>query len=274
MSQFDRYFLAGLVAGLLAGLLLAWALPLGPVALDPPGLKPEIREQWAVLAAMTYATDGDLDLASRRIAVLGGEPRDIIAPLAEQYINQLKPESQRRSLAKLALALGADSVNLRVYGATPVVTTTSRPVASPFPALSPSPTIGTAITPRPTPSVTPSRTIYRLFEQTRVACDQDKNAPRGRILVYVQDSGGKGLAGTRLRVQWADGQDVFFTGLKGTDPGYADFDMQPGRSYSVQVADGISPAASGLDTDQLQPDCPNDGKPHFRAWRLVFRRVD
>jgi len=270
MSQRDRYFLAGMLAGLIAGVLLAWAWEPGAVQVNPAGLKPEVREQWAVLAAMAYAADGDLDLAQSRLALLGGQPREIVAPLAEQYISQFKPESQRRSLAKLAMALGADSVNLRVYGSTPVATA-ARPAAG-LPTATAAATAPGA--PRATPSATPARTIYRLFEQTRIACDRDKTAPHGRILVYVQDSTGKGLAGVRLRVQWADGQDLFFTGLKNADPGYADFDMQAGRSYSVQVADGISPAASGLDTDQLQPDCPNDGKAHYRAWRLIFRRVD
>lgn len=273
MSLPDRAFLSGALAGLIAGLLLAWtALAPGQVVLDLPGLKADVKEQWAVLAAMAYATDGDLALASQRLAALGGEPLDVAAPLAEHYISQLKPEAQRRSLARLALALGSDSINLRVYSITPAVTTTPLPPTRP--AATATPVRLSSPTPRPTPSATPSRTIYRLFEQARVACDQDKTVPRGRILVYVQDSAGKGLPGIGLRAQWADGQDTFFTGLKSPDPGYADFEMVAGRSYSVQIADGVSPSAAGLDTDQLQPDCPNDGKPHYRAWRLIFRRVD
>ncbi len=277
MSVIDRAFLSGGIAGFVAGVLLAWSVfTPGQVVVEPPGLKAGVKEQWAVLAAMAYATDGDLTLATQRLALLGGDPRDTIAPLADQYISQLKPEAQRRSLARLALALGSDSINLRVYGSTPAGTPTPQAAtrapatSTPGAVLSPSP----SATPPPTPTATPSRTIYRLFEQARVACDQDKTAPRGRILVYVQDSTGKGLPGIRLRVQWADGQDTFFTGLKSPDPGYADFEMVAGRSYSVQVADGVSPSAAGLDTDQLQPDCPNDGQPHYRAWRLIFRRVD
>src|SRR5512143_1143833 len=132
MSLPDRAFLSGALAGLIAGLLLAWtALAPGQVVLDLPGLKADVKEQWAVLAAMAYATDGDLTLASQRLAALGGDPRAVVAPLAEQYISQLKPEAQRRSLARLALALGSDSINLRVYAVTPASTSTPQSPARP-----------------------------------------------------------------------------------------------------------------------------------------------
>ena len=117
------------------------------------------------------------------------------------------------------------------------------------------------------------RVTYRLFERVRLTCEQDKErTPRGRIMVYVQDANGVGLPGAKVRVQWNDGQDTFFTGLKGTDPGYTDFEMQPGMSYTVQILDGTSDVARDLDANALEPECPQDGKQHFRSWRIIFRR--
>jgi hypothetical protein len=113
---------------------------------------------------------------------------------------------------------------------------------------------------------------FRLFEQVRVTCDQDRT-PRPRLVIFVQDAAGKGLPGVKLRVQWNDGQDTFFTGLKGTDPGYAEYEIQTGRSYSVVIVDATSQVASGLDADAVNSDCPADGKEHFRAWRIIFRRL-
>ena len=97
-------------------------------------------------------------------------------------------------------------------------------------------------------------------------------AGRPRLMIYVQDTVGNGAPGIKVRVQWADGQDTFFTGLKNSDPGYAEYDMQAGKSYSVAVADVNSQVAFSLDTDVLDASCPGDGKEHFGAWRVIFRR--
>ena len=273
-------FLLWMALGFGTALMLAWTV-LSPseVVSEPANLKPETKEQYILLTAMSYAQDGDLERAKIRLALLQDlELRDRLTRLAERYINELKPEHQRRSLAKLAVAMGADSVTLRVYVVTPTPTPTLPPTATPSaaPSLTPQPsTIIPARTPTATsqPTATLPRVNYRLFEQVRLNCEQEKT-PRARILIYVQDANGKGIPGVRVRVQWNDGQEAFFTGLKGGDPGYADFDMQAGKSYSVLVADGTSQVAFGLDADQLNPECPKDGKEHYRAWRVIFRRIN
>ncbi|MEP7200232.1 MAG: hypothetical protein ABI874_10465, partial [Chloroflexota bacterium] len=255
-------------------LTLAWSVLIPrEVVGDPSALRVESKEQYILLTAMAFVQDKDFDRARVRLSALDDVGiRVTVTQLAERYITELRPEAQRRSLAKLAVALGADTPTLRVYIVTPTVTPTPR--ASPTALTTATrlpPTITATPTMPPTPVVAP-RVTYRLFEQVRLTCDQDKT-PRARIVVSVQDAVGKGLPGVKVRVQWSDGQDTFFTGLKGSDPGYAEYDMLPGTSYSVLVADGTSQIAFGLDTDQLSPECPADGKEHFRAWRVVFRRV-
>lgn len=260
--------------GIVLGLAIAWNLPPAGIVTEPGALKPDAKEQYLVLTAMAYSQDGDLERAGRRLASLGiADPRPTVAALAERYIGEPKSDAQRGGLARLAMALGADSVTLRLFAPTRVPSPMPE-MATPAPSPTVTPTaVRTAIpTVRPIPTAI-SRTVFRLFEQARLTCDQEKT-PRARILVYAQDVSGKGLPGVRIEVQWNDGQDAFFTGLKSADPGYGDFEMQPGKSYSVQVGNANSQVATGLETSQLQPDCPNDGKLHYRAWRLIFRRID
>lgn len=275
-------FLLGVGLGLAAALTLAWGvLAPGPgdIVTEPSNLKPASKELYVVLVSMSYAQDGDLERAKARLALLNDpDLKSMLTRLAERYADELRPEA--RSLAKLAVAQGGDSPALRAYVPTATPTPTPSPTAilrSASTALATAQPSVTATrtptrTPTPEPSATPlPRVAFRLFEQVRLTCAQEKT-PRARILIYVQDASGQGIPGVKVRVQWNDGQDVFFTGLKGGDPGFADYDMQPGKSYSVLVLDGTSQVAFGLDTDLLEPECPNDGKEHFRAWRIVFRR--
>src|SRR5712691_8269851 len=112
-------FLFGLGLGLVAALTLAWGV-LTPasteIITEPANLKTESKELYTVLVAVSYAQDGDLDRAQKRLALLKDtDLRGTLTQLAERYIDELKPEAQRRSVAKLAVALGADSAALRVY---------------------------------------------------------------------------------------------------------------------------------------------------------------
>ncbi len=271
-------FLFGVGLGFGTALFLVWnALPPAEVSSDPSALTTESKEVYILLVSMSYAHDGDLERAKARLALLREpEIRSVLARHAEQHIRELRPEAQTRSLAKMALVLGANSVALSVYAVSPTPTPIARAterairVSKPF-AQTLLPIV--IVNPAPTaePATVASRVSFQLFEQVQLGCEQEKT-PGARVLIYVQDANGQGLPGTKVRVQWNEGQDIFFTGLKNSDPGYADFDMQPGKSYSAMVMDGASQVAFGLDSDLLDPDCPADGKEHFRAWRVVFRR--
>jgi hypothetical protein len=281
-------FLFGATLGIGTALYLSWAV-LAPIDVisEPAQLKTEQKELYVLMVAMSYINDGDLVRAQIRLDRLGeGNIKQRVTELAERYIQAHQPDTQSRSLAKLAIALGANTAALRVYVVTPTPTHTPIPTATGLPSPTSTPTFsptaprlptGTPIPTRtltPTPTETPIvRVTYRVFERVRLTCEQDKErTPRGRIMIYVQDANGLGIPGARVRVQWNDGQDTFFTGLKGTDPGYTDFEMQPGKSYIVQILDGTSDVARDLDANALEPECPQDGKQHFRSWRIIFRR--
>ena len=93
-------------------------------------------------------------------------------------------------------------------------------------------------------------------------------------MIFIQDAAGNGLPGIRVRVQWGDGEDTFFTGLKGTDPGYADYEVQAGKSYSVSVVDGASQMALELNADALDSATPLPGTAYkVDIARALIRRA-
>ena len=275
-------FLLGLALGIGTALYLMWGvLASTEVVTAPSQLAIADQEVYLKLISMSYALDNDLSRARQRLdALQDPDIRATLTQLAERYIQAQKSDAQTRSIAKLALAVGGNSAALRVYAvtATPTRTPLPTPTGAPSatPSITPTPSVSPSPAPTQTPTTTPTpvvRVNYRLYEKARVSCDQDKDRTlKTRIQVFVQDDKGAGLPGLRVRVQWNDGQDTVFTGLKSTDPGFTDFEMQPGKSYSVQVQDGTSEIARDLDAGTLEPECPSDGKLHFRAWRVIFRR--
>ena len=77
------------------------------------------------------------------------------------------------------------------------------------------------------------------------------------------------LPGVAVVVSWDAGSDQFFTGFKvDQDPGYGDFTMEAGVSYSVTIAEG-SPTASGLRIES----CPQEEGGLLGGWRLTFQRL-
>ena len=132
--------------------------------------------------------------------------------------------------------------------------THTRPATStPFPTLTP--------TLLPTPTPVP---VYRLLRREQV-CLEDESA--ARIEVIVVDPFLEPLPGAEIVVQWELGEDHFFTGFKPEKGlGYADFNMDPGITYSVSMAQG-SAAVAGLQV--VACDAGLGG-----GWRLTFQNTD
>src|SRR5439155_8568912 len=112
--------LLGAILGFVTALSMVWGLPDPNLFIvDPPALSPEAKETYILLVSMTYAQDGDFERAKQRLALLNDlELRSTLATLAARYTGELQPEPQRRALAKMAVAMGADSAALRVYAVT------------------------------------------------------------------------------------------------------------------------------------------------------------
>lgn len=121
--------------------------------------------------------------------------------------------------------------------------------------------------PRPTSTLTPTRTPtltpggpFALTSRERV-CASKLASPQ--IQVQAKDSQGQPLAGVLVIVTWQGGEERFYTGLKvEKGPGYADFTMQPGITYSLRLGEN-GELVSDLSTVQ----CSGGS---WGAWLLTF----
>jgi hypothetical protein len=88
-----------------------------------------------------------------------------------------------------------------------------------------------------------------------------------QLQVFVSNAAGIGIPGVEIIVTWNNGEEHFFTGLKpDIDIGYADFNMSPGVTYTLQVDEG-----GQLITNLIAPDCTDDdGVSFLGSWRLIF----
>ena len=71
-------------------------------------------------------------------------------------------------------------------------------------------------------------------------------------------------------------QETFFTGLKGADPGYTDYDVQGKGTYTLVVDVPGSEAVSALRGDELTVVCPAraSGQNPSHGWGIVFQRKE
>ncbi|PWH19963.1 MAG: hypothetical protein DDG58_03850 [Ardenticatenia bacterium] len=292
-------FLVGLMIGMSMSLFYTWVLDPPALTLAPPSsLNPHDKEIYMVLVAASYTADGDLARAERRLAALR-DPRigATLVALAERYIAEERDAREVRALARLADAFGYTSAALRAFIPTPTLTHTPSPTATPSPTHTstasstpthtvpattrtvtpvrqPTSTSTQTVTPAPTKTstltVTPTveHDRFRVVQSTPL-CDVQSN---GMLRIYVRDSDGEGIRGVQIVVRWPEGEDRFYTGLKpDIDPGYADFEMQPGQVYEVQLVDKNSDVADNVGNiaKQTCPDLPADKRP---SWQVVFQR--
>ena len=271
-------FVAGFLIGLALSLTYTWLIDPPPLTdTTPAALNPQDKEIYTVLIAAAYVAEGDLDRTRSRLAEL--EDPDIentIVALAERYINQGRDARDIRALARLSDALGDTSAAMRPFIATPTSTVTSTPTPTSQP---PTPTPTRVMQLTPTPTVTPAAPgtsgtegadVFKVAQSTAL-CDPTTDA---LLRVYVRDVKGQGLPGVQIVVDWPGGEDRFFTGFKPeADPGYADFEMEPGEIYQVELAGVESDAAQevGADVADRCPDLPQGIQP---SWQIVFQIAD
>ncbi len=204
-------FLA-LLLGLTLGLWIAWGLaPRGYLDPSPAALRADYKDEYRLLIASAYAATGDLNRARVRLSLLHDD--DPAAVLLEQ--------SQR--------ALAAGDSPQTVFLLSALAEAIRRPVAqsSPFQeTASPSPLVQ--------PSATPP--AFRLVVQQAVC---DAKLPAGLVQIEVRDNAKQPLPGVAVWVSYGEERQILHTGLKPElGAGYADFIMQPGIEYSVEISSG------------------------------------
>lgn len=117
--------------------------------------------------------------------------------------------------------------------------------------------------PTRTPTATPGAPFV-LLDQTFI-CEQSLKDPLLQVL--VEDVDRRPVPGVEVVVNWEEGENHFFTGMKpelGT--GYADFIMSPGVVYSLRLVDG-----GEIIPDLTPAECETAaGSRYWGSWLLVF----
>jgi hypothetical protein len=259
------YLLTGLVIGLVLGVLYSWVIsPVKYVDTDPSSLAPAFKDEYRQVIALAYHANGNLERARERLSLIDtGDVVQALAAQAQRMVAENQPPEDTRMLAVLAADLGAVSAISAVTSSPQAVTEQPTPVETetldtPFPTETatleiaaavqtptvPKPTLTPAITrtPMPTftprPTATPMRSLDAPFalKSRREVCDG--SVPADLLQLRVTGADDEPLPGVNIIVTWQGGENVFYTGLAPEiDPGYADFRMQPGIVYTVQVGE-------------------------------------
>jgi hypothetical protein len=244
----------GIALGLAGGLYYAWIVnPVEYVDTAPNSLRADFKADYLALIASAYAGTNDLARARARLALFSElDPSTELAALAQQRLAAGFGEVEAAALARLAADL-AGPTGGPAPTASPGASGSATPVPSPIPTW----------TPRPSP--TPGAP-FTLASQEQV-CDSRLAEPL--IQVEVTDAAGEGVPGVEIIVVWDAGEDHFFTGLKPElGPGYADFSMAEGVSYTLRLAD-----SQQLLTDLSTHECEaQDGSLYLGSWLVRFHQ--
>lgn len=302
---FPWFLLTGFIFGGGLGLVISWLLaPTQYVNTSPALLQADFKEQYRALIAAAYAANGDLARAQARLALLEDPAiADTLAAQAQRALAAGASAEEVRALAQLAAVANAPPASIPTAApltefptATiiptetpiPLPTETLTPTVTPTKTLTPTPTplpskpeTGTpgtptatrpartltpSITPIPssTPSPVPTALSPFILDQRSLLCDPNI---LGSLLMVQTLDGEQGIPGVEIIVNWADGEEHFFTGLKPElGLGYADFAMSPDISYTLRLADG-----SQLITDLTAEQCEADnGETIWGSWELIF----
>lgn len=223
----------GLILGFSAGLYYSWVVnPVEYVDASPASLRADYKQMTLNVIAGAFASNGDLQRAQARLALLNIEdPASTLSRLAQNMLAAGQDEGSARDIARLAAEVG-ERPAAALISPSPASDSTS---ATSVPATA-SPTASATLRPTVPPTRTPTATPgapFKLTVQEQV-CDPALDEPQ--IQVVVLDSAEEGIPGVEIQVYWDDGEDRFFTGLKPElGWGFADFTMQIGKTYSLRL---------------------------------------
>jgi hypothetical protein len=265
----------GLLLGTAGGLAYAWFLnPVSLVDVAPSQLTDADQRLYVLMVSEAYLQDRELGRAQDRLRAL--DVRDVAELVAQQADEALLNGTDTRqvaALSTLAEALGAQPMAAEVFSGTRQPTSlpdggTATPTFEGVPTLTPTPYETFAPTlDIPTSTPTPDALQYAEFDL--IASDrlcEDVPLP-GLIQIYVSDEGGAGIPGLEILIEWEGQDDRFFTGLKTTqNPGYADFEMEDNKLYTVTLV-GLAPPVVGIDSTP----CADGLLP---GYQLVFTAED
>ncbi len=280
------YLLTGFLLGLGAGLVFSvwfWPVPYDFALLSE--LNEKARDEYRLIIARAYRASGDSGRAYQRLGLLkDNDPAGVIAAQAQRSLG-INNEADSEALALLAAGLDpANRVQQADFGnlsLSPVPTlppeTTNTPLGiiqqlpteeTPVPGTSyptiPPLNIPSAEIPRATPTMFPTISAPYILKDRQVDCG--KNSRPGLLQVWIENAAGLAMPGVRVQINWKDGEETFYTGLKpDLNNGYADYEMTVGTSYSLRVGEN-GQTITGLGT----ADCTSEGHPE-RVGGIILR---
>jgi len=287
MKRLPWDFILALLIGLGIGLIHAWVIsPLHLTNAQPSLLRADFKDQFRETIAASYASTGNLPRAQARLTLLGDS--DIVSALNAQA--QRDTATGQFIDADLLASLAAAIENGGSQPPQPVPTTISvvnaeTGTVTPFPSpadipfvvtaspqsfatsTSQSPLVPGTIPPRPTRTPTSTQGAPFRISAFDTICDPD--LPEGLLQVIVFNPNRRQMAGIEVIVAWDTGSERFFTGFKPElGNGYADFEMTPEVTYSIQLGVG-SETATGI----LAPTCQSlDGEIFTGGYKMTFQQ--
>lgn len=269
------------IIGIAGGLYYAWEIaPLEEFDTLPRQLRRDDKADYVVAIALAFSYDSNLNLAINRLVTLnlGQDPLQAVAEIAcdlarTGYVDSSSGLRAVRALKTFYQLQGRTGCADVLIPDVQEVQVVEIEVATPTPTLPPPPSKTPAIEATPTESsifIVPT-TAPRRDYVGRVAgtfCDPDLS---GIIEVFVQNFNGDGIPGERIRVRWANGTDIFVSGLKPErGPSYADFRMSPDVTYTIDMPGLSDPVDRPI---SATPCTTETGAEALRSYRIVFQRV-
>ncbi|NPA26276.1 MAG: hypothetical protein GXO36_01560 [Chloroflexi bacterium] len=242
------YLLTGLLLGFGLGLLIAWVLfPVRYVDTTPAHLRADFKAAYRTLIALAYLGNPDLTRARARLALLQDpNPAQLLAEQAQRGLAEGRLVYEVEALGRLAADLQAGPM-LAPSTPNPSAVASPTPTLPPGAELPPTPTMVAVLIPtatatrQPTPTLPPHiptptpMPYFRLF-QKQLVCDPENP---GLVRIEVYDARSDPIPGVELIVTGPEGDQRLYTGLKPEfGLGYADFIMEQGQTYRVQVRSG------------------------------------
>jgi len=274
-------WIIALILGFGLGLGYAWVVsPVQYVEANPQVLRDDFKDGFRATIAAAFASNGDLERARARLALLGDpNPAQALTAQAQRMLATGESPEAIQHVALLASVLQGrtvDSPPTQIPASSPeavsgVIDTPTSTSETALPTVSAEPT-STSIpvltpTSRPTRTATPTLGApYQLVGQDTV-CDPE--LAEGLLQIVVRDARRNPIPGAEIIITWSGGEEHIFTGLKPElGHGYADYLMTLNITYSVRMADGGTPA-SGLSA----PTCmASDGSEYLGGQSIIFQK--
>ena len=274
-AAFAICVIVGLALGLAATRLHG---PLRRSQAEPWQLGGDDRHHYTLAIALAYAHAADLPGALQKLIAMR-PPQDPLDALAGAACalggsGYLRSESGIRAIRFAVSLYGSHgragcADQLLPPATTPKAQAIAREAGDARAAATPLPTkppLPQDLSQAPRAAFAPTPAPERSFEAraARSFCDI---AAQALIEVHILDYLGRGIPGQRIRVRWGDQADVFISGLK-RDRGdsYADFQMEEGLNYAIDMPDAAEPLGASLSTGA----CYSENRRALKSWRVTF----